>query len=674
MTTLGKSCFLKGHIELVTFESPSGLTAIDALCFQECQLQFICIPRGVRSLGQGCFQKAQIAACTFEPGSELSRIEGNYFTECSLTSIEIPGSVTEISGSAFVGSSIQMISVDGNSSRFRMAGDFLLDFVDFKLVRYLGHATRVTVTRDVKVLGRSCFEGTKVQVVMFEQRSELKRFEANCFTGCHLKSIQIPRSVETLMERSLGGGMTRIDSWSFEGGSRMASLGQFAFEHCELRSVVVPRAVEVIEPSCFDSCRGLKSLGFEQGSLLVRIEALAFRGCRLNPVQLPSRVAFIAENAFDPTVSLSLLAESHEFEEWFATRWHTQTHFKRTEPTAAGTVFVVDGATFALTIDGDLPFGDVRLVLARELNLYCKFTVFAGRSGVDDNMTLNDLADFREFRIKREERPAVLSGWVVDLFAFEEVKALGLKSRLCRHPGTHAEVVVANYERQGEFVREMDCLMKLNHPCVVPLFGCGQRTLEVATHWIAGRSLADAIQRKPGWWNGTTKSIAIAGIVAGMIEVHKAGIVHRNLCPRNVLFDDRHRPRIRGFECSRESPLAGEQLVVDAPVGIWPYVAPELAMPGGRYTEKVDVFSFALILFEVVVGRQGDPSGAVPARVDPPVALLIRRCWVPQPIDRPSFAEVFEELRSQKFCVERKGFESALMNRYIHWIFKCTRQ
>jgi hypothetical protein len=674
VTTLGNLCFVKGYIELVAFDSPSGLTVIDAQCFQECQLQFICVPRGVRSLGQGCFQKAQIAACTFEPGSELGRIGGNCFTGCSLTSIEIPGNVTEISGSAFVGSSMQMISVDAHNSKLRIARDFLLDFVDFKLARYFGREARVTVTKEVKVLGRSCFKGTKVHVVVFEQGSNLKRIEESCFTGCRLKSIQIPRSVETLMQQSLGGERTQIDSWSFEGGSRMSHLGQSAFECCQLRYVVVPRAVEVIEKSCFDSCRGLTSLDFERESLLVRIEALAFRGCQLGPVQLPSRVTFIAKNAFDNKVVLGLLAESREFEQWLANRSHTPANFEREAQTAPGPVFVVDGTKFALPIDGDLPFCDVRLVLAQELNLYCNFIVFAGRSGVDNDMTLNDLADFGEFRIKREERPAQLSGWVVDLSGFEQVRALSRKSRLCRHPGTHEEVVVANYERQGEFAREMDCLIRLSHPCVVPLFGSAQRTPEVATHWIAGGSLADAIQGKPTWWNGTAKSIAVTGIVVGVIHVHKAGIVHRNLCPGNVLFDHRHRPRIRGFESSREGPILGEALVVDAQVGVRPYVAPELAVPGGRYTEKVDVFSFALILFELVTGRQGDPSGVMPACVDSAVALLIRRCWAQQPIDRPSFEEVFENLRRQAFCVQRKGCEPDTINKYIDWIARCTRQ
>jgi hypothetical protein len=509
---------------------------------------------------------------------------------------------------------------------------------------------------------------------VFEQMSGLKRIEESCFTGCHLRSIQIPKSVETLMERSFGGPRTQIDSWSFEEGSRMTCLGRSAFEYCAVRSVVVPRAVEVIGQSCYQHCRRLKSLGFEQESLLVRIEALAFHGCQLGPVKLPSLVTFIASNAFDSHVSLSLLAESPEFDYWVAIRGHTPRHFERKVLTVPGTVFVVDGTKFQLTIDGDLPFCDVRLLLAQELNLYCKFTVFAGRSGVDDDMTLNDLNDFQEFRIKREGRPSQLSGWVVDLSGFEQVRALGRTSRLCRDPGTHQEVVVATYERQEEFAREMDCLMRLSHPCVVPLFGCTQRTPDVATHCIPGGSLADVIQGSPSWWNGTGKSIAVAGIVAGMIQVHKAGIVHRRLCPENVLFDNRHRPRIRGFGCSSERPLVGEELVVDAQVRVQPYVAPELGRPGGRYTEKVDVFAFALILFEVLVGRQGDPSGPVPADVEPAVAALIRRCWAQQPIDRPSFAEVFEELRGQKFCVQRTGFKPDKVNRYIDWVAKCTRQ
>jgi hypothetical protein len=64
----------------------------------------------------------------------------------------------------------------------------------------------------------------------------------------------------------------------------------------------------------------------------------------------------------------------------------------------------------------------------------------------------------------------------------------------------------------------------------------------------------------------------------------------------------------------------------------------------------------------------------VPAGVDSAVSLLITRCWAQQPIDRPSFAEIFRELCGPTFSAGKTGFEPDRVSKYIDWIRKCTRQ
>jgi hypothetical protein len=62
-------------------------------------------------------------------------------------------------------------------------------------------------------------------------------------------------------------------------------------------------------------------------------------------------------------------------------------------------LFTLDQSRFPVEMDRDIPFREVKAQLARELNLQEEFRILAGRSEVDDEMTLDDVDDFSELRI-----------------------------------------------------------------------------------------------------------------------------------------------------------------------------------------------------------------------------------------------------------------------------------
>jgi serine/threonine protein kinase len=84
-----------------------------------------------------------------------------------------------------------------------------------------------------------------------------------------------------------------------------------------------------------------------------------------------------------------------------------------------------------------------------------------------------------------------------------------------------------------------------------------------------------------------------------MAFAHESDIIHQNLKPSNILLDENHRPRIYNFGSSRGQPLS-ETLA--RTVGTPPSAAPEL-YDDADYDGKADVFSFALILYEIVAGQ-----------------------------------------------------------------------
>jgi serine/threonine protein kinase len=146
--------------------------------------------------------------------------------------------------------------------------------------------------------------------------------------------------------------------------------------------------------------------------------------------------------------------------------------------------------------------------------------------------------------------------------------------------------------------------------------------------------------------------------------LHSFGLIHGGLKPRNVLFDESHQIRIADFGRSQFDPRGSAATACG--VGS-EFAAPEM-MSSEERTAKIDVFSFALILFEIVVGlpafgRTGSPEdpGKLPVsvceRVEIPgfvpdfVSVLIESGLSANPQERPSFDDISEALKKNYFRI-----------------------
>jgi serine/threonine protein kinase len=261
---------------------------------------------------------------------------------------------------------------------------------------------------------------------------------------------------------------------------------------------------------------------------------------------------------------------------------------------------------------------------------------------------------------------------------------------LQKDPVTDRDIAVKRIFSQGYdetvFLREIETLIKLNHPCVVRIHGCvlprETRYPEIHMEYAVNGSLRSVFNKikhgtRPAFWNSTGIGIIICGIVFGMRYVHSRGFIHRDLKPENILINRNGHPLIADFGTTR--PVE-DRATLTPETGTVYYAAPEMYRESENICPKVDVFSFGLILYEILAGRPVFPSDeqpfpvmrqlfagempAVPDNIGSFMHGLILRCWSLDPANRPSFDDIVNDFETCEFNIS-PGSSSDTIKEYF---------
>ncbi|CAM3866413.1 serine/threonine-protein kinase [Smaragdicoccus niigatensis] len=242
----------------------------------------------------------------------------------------------------------------------------------------------------------------------------------------------------------------------------------------------------------------------------------------------------------------------------------------------------------------------------------------------------------------------------------------------CRQPGLDRTVAVkvlnANSDEteRARFVREQQAMGRLSgHPYIIQVHQAGVtlagRPIIVMPYHQRGS--LDAMIREQGAMpvgDVINLGVKLAGALA---SAHRAGVLHRDVKPANVLITDFGEPQLSDFGVSRVA--GGDSTIEDLIVGSPSYTAPEL-MRGGEPTIASDIYALAATLYTALNGSPAfarnsgenplahlnrianQPTPPLrPANVPDAVAAVVEWAMARNPGNRPHSAEEFgEQLRS----------------------------
>ncbi|KAG4994676.1 hypothetical protein AAZX31_11G178800 [Glycine max] len=171
---------------------------------------------------------------------------------------------------------------------------------------------------------------------------------------------------------------------------------------------------------------------------------------------------------------------------------------------------------------------------------------------------------------------------------------------------------LAKTSEQGaeQFKNEVMLMAKLQHRNLVKLLGCSihQKERLLIYEYMSNRSLDyfifDSTQSKQ--LDLTKRLQIIDGIARGLLYLHQDSrlrIIHRDLKVSNILLDNDMNPKISDFGLART--FGGDQAEANTNrvMGTYGYMPPEYALHG-RFSIKSDVFSFGVIVLEIISGRK----------------------------------------------------------------------
>ncbi|KAM0067629.1 putative protein kinase RLK-Pelle-RLCK-VI family [Helianthus debilis subsp. tardiflorus] len=166
-------------------------------------------------------------------------------------------------------------------------------------------------------------------------------------------------------------------------------------------------------------------------------------------------------------------------------------------------------------------------------------------------------------------------------------------------------------DRVGDFLSELGIIAHINHPNAARLIGFSSDTdLHLVLQFAPHGSLATLLHNGEERLEWALRLKVAIGIAEGLQYLHyecNRRIIHRDITASNILLMEDYQPQISDFGLAKWLPEKWVHHIVSPIEGTFGYMAPEYFMHGIVH-EKIDVFSFGVLLLELITGRRAVDS------------------------------------------------------------------
>jgi serine/threonine-protein kinase len=212
------------------------------------------------------------------------------------------------------------------------------------------------------------------------------------------------------------------------------------------------------------------------------------------------------------------------------------------------------------------------------------------------------------------------------------------------HPAFGEDVTFA-----ARFQREARVVARLEHPYIVPVYDYAEHEKRpyLVMKFIEGDTLKARLNQGPLTSAEITKVVDSVG--SALAYAHKQGILHRDIKPSNVLVAKDGEMYLADFGLARIAQSGESTLSSDMIMGTPQYISPEQAMGKKDLDAGTDIYSFAVMLYEMVVGQ-------VPFSADTPFSIIHDHIYTPLPLPQtinPSVPEPVQRVLLKALAKER---------------------
>ncbi len=201
----------------------------------------------------------------------------------------------------------------------------------------------------------------------------------------------------------------------------------------------------------------------------------------------------------------------------------------------------------------------------------------------------------------------------------------------------------------SRFQREARLVAKLEHPNIVPVYDYSEHEGRpyLVMKFIEGDTLKARLAEGPLSSAEIEKTVTAVG--SALAYAHKQGILHRDIKPSNVLVANDGQLYLADFGLARIAQSGESTLSSDMIMGTPQYISPEQAMGKKELDEGTDIYSFGVMIYEMVVGQ-------VPFNADTPFSIIHDHIYSPLPLPRsinPKVPESVERVLLKALAKER---------------------